>query len=119
MNNLFDILFLGFCVNIVIFSFLTVMASNAVQGLIALIFSFIGATLLFFLLELKFLSLLLLIVYIGAISVMFLFSVMLFNLKQIIRTKNSNLIFQTFIFVLIIFIFLYLLIEFSISFQKK
>jgi NADH:ubiquinone oxidoreductase subunit 6 (subunit J) len=69
--------------------------------------------------ELEFLSLLILIVYIGAISVLFLFSVMLFNLKEVVKTKNNNLILKSFFFIFIIFLFLYVLALFSITFQKN
>jgi hypothetical protein len=48
MNNIFDILFLSFCTNIVIFSVFTVTAFNSIQGLIALILTFLSTTFLFF-----------------------------------------------------------------------
>ncbi len=119
MNNFFDILFLSFSVNIIIFAIFTISASNSIQGLIALIFTFIGTTFLFFLMELEFISLLILIVYIGAISVLFLFSVLLFNLKEVVRTKNNNLILKSFFLIFLLFLFIYLLILFSVMFQKN
>ena len=48
-----------------------------------------------------------LIVYVGAISVLFLFSVILFNLKEVVRTKTTNFVFQNiFNYILIYLIFL-------------
>ena len=119
MSNLFDILFLSFSINIIIFSIFTITASNSIQGLIALIFTFIGTAFLFFLMELEFISLLILIVYIGAISVLFLFSVLLFNLKEVVRTKNNNLILKSFFLIFLLFLFIYLLVLFSVMFQKN
>ena len=119
MRNLFDILFLSFSINIIIFSIFTITASNSIQGLIALIFTFIGTAFLFFLMELEFISLLILIVYIGAISVLFLFSVLLFNLKEVVRTKNNNLILKSFFLIFLLFLFIYLLVLFSVMFQKN
>ena len=119
MSNLFDILFLSFSINIIIFSIFTVTASNSIQGLIALIFTFVGTAFLFFLMELEFISLLILIVYIGAISVLFLFSVLLFNLKEVVRTKNNNLILKSFFLIFVLFLFIYLLVLFSVMFQKN
>ncbi len=114
MTNFYDILFLGFSINIIISCLLTINAYNSIAGLIALIFAFINTTCLFFLMELEFLGLLILIVYIGAISVLFLFSVMLFNLKEIVKSKNNTLVLKSFFFIIFIFSIIYLLLELEI-----
>ena len=91
-NNLIDLLFLGFSVNLILSCILTITAFNAVGALIALIFAFINATCIFFLMELEFVGLLFLIIYVGAISVLFLFAVMLFNLKDRYFSYYSKII---------------------------
>ena len=78
--------------NLVLSCILTITALNAVSALMALIFAFVNATCLFFLMELEFVGLLFLIVYLGAVVVLFLFSVMLFNLKDVVRTKTTSFI---------------------------
>jgi NADH:ubiquinone oxidoreductase subunit 6 (subunit J) len=119
MNNIYHFIFLGFSCYIIISCLLTIFAYNSISGLIALIFAFINTTCLFFLMELEFAALLILIVYIGAISVLFLFTVMLFNLKEIVRSKNTNLVLKSFISLLLFFIFIYVLVQFLFIFEKK
>jgi len=106
-----DLLFLGFSVNLILACLLTITAYNAVTALMALIFAFVNATCLFFLMELEFVGLLFIIVYLGAICVLFLFSVMLFNLKEVVRTKTTSFILLNFL------IFLGITFLFSILFQ--
>ena len=97
-----DILFIGFSINLILACLLTITAYNSVAALITLVFAFINTTCLFFLMELEFVGLLFLIVYVGAISVLFLFSVMLFNLKEVIRSKTTSFVLKN----IILFIFL-------------
>jgi NADH:ubiquinone oxidoreductase subunit 6 (subunit J) len=102
-----DLLFLGFSVNLILSCILTITAFNAVGALMALIFAFINATCIFFLMELEFIGLLFLIVYVGAISVLFLFAVMLFNLKDVVRVKTTTFVLTNlFIFIGIAVLFL-------------
>jgi NADH:ubiquinone oxidoreductase subunit 6 (subunit J) len=108
-----DLLFVGFSVNLILASFFTVTAVNSVIALMGLIFAFLNTFCLFFLMELEFISLLFLIVYVGAISVLFLFSIMLFNLKDVIRSKTisfalKNVISICLLILVIFFIFNYL-----------
>ncbi len=95
-------LFLGFATNLILACILTITAYNAVGALMALIFAFINATCLFFLMELEFIGLLFIIVYLGAVCVLFLFSVMLFNLKDVVRTKTTSFILTNFLFFILI-----------------
>lgn len=110
-NNLLDLLFLGFSTNLILSCILTITALNAVTALMALIFAFVNATCIFFLMELEFVGLLFLIVYLGAVCVLFLFSVMLFNLKDVVRTKTTSFILSN------ILIFFGLAITFLFLFQ--
>jgi NADH:ubiquinone oxidoreductase subunit 6 (subunit J) len=95
-----ELLFLGFSTNLLLACILTITAYNAVSALVALIFAFVNATCIFFLMELEFIGLLFLIVYVGAVSVLFLFSVMLFNLKNIVRTKTTAFVLKNLIILL-------------------
>ena len=95
LPHLTDLLFLGFSTNLLLSCLLTIGAHSAVNALVALIFAFLNATCIFFLMELEFLGLLFLIVYVGAVSVLFLFSVMLFNLKDVVRSRTSSLVLKT------------------------
>jgi NADH-quinone oxidoreductase subunit J len=104
---MFEVLFLGFSTNLLLSCILTITAYNAVSALIALIFAFINATCIFFLMELEFIGLLYLIVYVGAVSVLFLFSVMLFNLKNVVRTKTTSFLFKNLLRALLIVFFFY------------
>ena len=52
--------------------------------------TFIGASVLFILLEIDFLALILLIVYVGAITISFLFVIMMLNLTGLEGTDRSN-----------------------------
>ena len=52
--------------------------------------AFIGASALFILLEIDFLALILLIFYVGAIAILFLFVIMMLNLTGLEGTDRSN-----------------------------
>jgi NADH:ubiquinone oxidoreductase subunit 6 (subunit J) len=100
-----DLLFVGFSVNLILASFFTVTAINSVIALMGLIFAFLNTFCLFFLMELEFIGLLFLIVYVGAISVLFLFSIMLFNLKDVIRSKTISFVLKNVIHIIILIVF--------------
>ncbi len=104
MSNLNDLLFIGFSTNLILSCLLTVTAFNAVSALAALIFAFINTTCLFFLMELEFVGLLFLIVYVGAISVLFLFSVMLFNLKDVVRSKTTSFVLKRIVLLILLYV---------------
>jgi NADH:ubiquinone oxidoreductase subunit 6 (subunit J) len=100
-----DLLFVGFSVNLILASYFTVTATNSVIALMGLIFAFLNTFCLFFLMELEFIGLLFLIVYVGAISVLFLFSIMLFNLKDVIRSKTMSFVLKNVIYILLLIVF--------------
>jgi NADH-quinone oxidoreductase subunit J len=89
MSNLSpDFLFYSFS-GILVFSAATVVvAQHAVFALLFLILSFLCSTFLIFLLECEFLALIFLIVYVGAIAVLFLFAVMMLNTKLQDLSRN-------------------------------
>lgn len=78
-----------FCSSLLfIFSVLVVLSNHPVFSLIFLILSFLFASFLLFLLECEFLALIFITVYVGAIAVLFLFSVMMLDFKRFTLQKN-------------------------------
>jgi NADH-quinone oxidoreductase subunit J len=69
---------------------MTVSAKNPVYSVLFLILTFLNGTGLLILLGLEFLGLTFLIVYIGAISVLFLFVVMLLNIQTLDMNENRT-----------------------------
>ncbi|WP_424939645.1 NADH-quinone oxidoreductase subunit J [Aliiroseovarius sp. S253] len=74
-----DFAFYLFALTTVVGGFFTVMARNPVHSVLWLITAFIGATGLFVLLGAEFVAMLLMIVYVGAVAVLFLFVVMMLD----------------------------------------
>ena len=74
-----DILFYIFAAVTLISALLMVLSPNAVNGAICMIVSFVGTAALFVLLEAYFLAILQVLVYAGAVMVLFLFIIMLLD----------------------------------------
>jgi len=64
--------------------------SNPIQSLLSLIVSFALSSMLFMMLGIEFISLLVFLIYVGAIAVLFLFIIMMLNLK-IVELRNYYL----------------------------
>ena len=86
--RLVDILFYSFSSLLLLSSFMVVVVQNTVYSVLFLVLSFISAAGLLFLLECDFMSFLFIIVYVGAIAVLFLFVVMMIDLKTVSIRKN-------------------------------
>lgn len=72
---------------------LVIFSKNPIYSVLFLIFSFCNASILLFLLQLEFLPIAFLIVYVGAIAVLFLFVLMLLNIKLTeLQEKRVNLL---------------------------
>lgn len=71
-----DILFLLFAAGILLGAGVVMFARNPMAGVLGLVLTFVNAAGLFILLQAEFLGLLLIMVYVGAITVMFLFVLM-------------------------------------------
>ncbi len=76
-----EIIFYFFSFIIVISAFLVVISRNPVHSVLWLILSFFGSAGLFILLGAEFLALILMIVYVGAVAVLFMFVVMMLNIN--------------------------------------
>lgn len=100
-------IFFYFFASISIFSsILVVLSKNTVQSVLFLILSFVSTACLWLLLEAEFLAIILILVYVGAVIVLFLFVVMMidqeFEIKHIGVSKYSPIIIFTSLFMLIV-----------------
>jgi NADH-quinone oxidoreductase subunit J len=84
-----DLLFYLFSIFLVISAFMVIFSQHSVFSLLFLVASFIFSAFLLFLLECEFLALLFIVVYVGAIAVLFLFSIMMLESKLDNLSKNS------------------------------
>lgn len=69
------------CILILISSLLVVLSTNPVESVLFLILTFCNASTMLFFFNLEFFGLIFLIIYVGAIAVLFLFVVMMLNIK--------------------------------------
>ena len=88
-------LFYFFSFLIVCSSFLVVFSNNPVHSVLFLIFTFFNTAIIFLLMNAEFLAMTLIIVYVGAIAVLFLFVVMMLNValqknQWFISEENSG-----------------------------
>ncbi|MBT7077039.1 MAG: NADH-quinone oxidoreductase subunit J, partial [Pelagibacterales bacterium] len=74
------VFFYIFAIIAVVSSMMVIIAKNPVHSVFFLILTFFNATGLFVLMGAEFLAMLLLIVYVGAVAVLFLFVVMMLNI---------------------------------------
>jgi NADH-quinone oxidoreductase subunit J len=98
-----------------------IFVSNPIQSLLFLIASFALSSMLFMILGVEFVSLLIFLVYVGAIAVLFLFIIMMLNLK-IVELRNYYLRYLPIGSFIIIFFFfelcLFIYIEFFYSYYN-
>jgi NADH-quinone oxidoreductase subunit J len=86
---IFNILFYTFSSVLLASSFMVITAQNAVYSVLFLVLSFLSAASLLFLLKCEFLSLVFILIYVGAIAILFLFVVMMLDLKTPNRSENN------------------------------
>ena len=85
---------------IILSSMLVILLPNPIYGLIALILVFLLTAVFLLSMQIQFLAFIYLIIYIGAIAILFLFVIMLFNLRSL---KKSDLKIKDFNFLSISF----------------
>lgn len=83
-----EIIFYVFSTVLVLSSVMVISARNSVHSVLFLILSFFTASALFILLGAEFIAMLLVIVYVGAVAVLFLFVVMMLNINFTEIQKN-------------------------------
>ena len=84
-----DLLFIYFSFSLILSALMVVVSKNSVHSVLFLVLSFISASSLLFLLECEFISLLFIIIYVGAIAVLFLFVVMMLDIKTLNHSKDA------------------------------
>jgi len=87
MNTFYFIAFLS-----IFFSILVITAKNPVHSILYLILTFFTFTIHYILLNAQFLAIVNFIVYMGAILVLFLYTLMLINLDKETEPRKSNLV---------------------------
>jgi len=90
---------------ILIAGLLVITSKNTVQSVLYLILVFLLCSLLFIYLGADFIGLIILIVYIGAIAVLFLFVVMMLNIRLLVNSFNFSIYVPIIIFLSLIFLF--------------
>ena len=94
-------------------SLMVILVRNSVYSALFLILCFIMSSGLLFLIESEFLGLIFLIIYVGAIAVLFLFVVMMLNIKVTNSVKNILKYFPLSNFIIFVFLIEILLIIFD------
>jgi NADH-quinone oxidoreductase subunit J len=83
-----NIIFYLFSIFLVFSAFMVVVSQHPVFSLLFLVSSFVFASFILFFLECELLALLFIIVYVGAIAVLFLFAIMMLETKLVDLSKN-------------------------------
>lgn len=84
-----NLLFYFFSVVLVFSAIMVIVASHSVFSLLFLVLSFVASAFLLFMLECEFLALIFIVVYVGAIAVLFLFAVMMLDAKLQNLSRNT------------------------------
>lgn len=113
-----NLIFLMFSIFLILCSILAISSKNIIHSIFYLILCFLSVVFLFFLLECDFIAFVFLLIYVGAIAILFLFSVMLLNIK--IENSTRNLItFYPIGSFFGLFLFLELVSNFMFRFKKN
>ena len=113
-----NILFYVFSILLILCSFAVILAKHPVFSLLFLIASFIFSAFMLFMLECEFLAFLFIIVYVGAVAILFLFVVMTIEIKSDNLAKNVSK--HMFVGVFFCFIFLFfLMFKISLTFNTN
>jgi len=94
-----NLLFFFFSGVLLISSLMIISVQNAIYSVIFLVLSFVSSAGILFLIECELFALLFIVVYVGAIAVLFLFVVMMLDVKTIIVNRDSLKYFPFGIFV--------------------
>jgi NADH-quinone oxidoreductase subunit J len=113
-----NVLFYLFSLSLIVCAFMVIVAQHPVFSLLFLVGSFLFSAFLLFILECEFLALLFIVIYVGAVAVLFLFAIMMLESKFTNLSKNSIKHLPVgFIFSIILL--LPLLREISVNFEKN
>lgn len=84
----YNLFFYLFSIFLVFSAFMVIVSQHAIFSLLFLVASFIFSAFLLFLLECEFIALLFIIIYVGAIAILFLFAVMMLEAKFSDLSRN-------------------------------
>lgn len=121
----FDILLFFFLNIIIMNTLLSFFVKNPIYSLLLLILNYMIAGFLFLSNNLVFLGLIFMLIYVGAVSILFLFTFMLIDLKIIFYNKINSKFLNFIIFIILIFEFLYFFVylkyykEFILNFENS
>lgn len=90
-------------------SILMILSNNPIYSVFFLISIFINTAVIFILYNVDFLGILLLLVYVGAIAILFLFIVMMLNIKKIENENNTYVVVGISVFFVVCIYFIYIL----------
>ena len=111
LKMIVDLLFYSILTILLISSLMVILVQNPIYSVLFLVLSFITASFILFFLECEFLSLLFIIIYVGAIAVLFLFVVMMLDVKITNFSKDTVKYFPFGIFIGLVFLFEILLVS--------
>ena len=105
---LFDILFFIFSMGMILSLFLVFLSNNSVLSVISLIGFFLNGSGLLFFFQAEYLGIVYVVVYVGAIAVLFLFVVMMLDFKQgsSIYNYKTEYFFSSLFFLVLFFLYL-------------
>ena len=84
-----NLLFYLFSCILLLSSLMVILSQNSIYSVLFLVLSFVSSSSLLFLLECEYISLIFILIYVGAIAVLFLFVVMMLDIKTVYLAKDS------------------------------
>ena len=88
-------------------SLLMIFSLNPINSILFLILIFFNISILFFLFNLDFIGIIFIILYVGAIAVLFLFIIMIMNIKSIERNNSTYFFIGILFFIILLLEFIY------------
>ena len=97
-----EIIFYICAAALVVSAFCVILNRNPVQSALSLVVCFLAAAVLWMLVQAEFLSLVLIFVYVGAVMTLFLFVVMMLNIRQVEKDKQFAQVLPLGVFLLLV-----------------
>lgn len=88
--NISELLFYIFSLGAILSGFLVISSNNPIHSIFSLVLAFANVSFIMVLFGVEFLGLLFLIVYVGAIAILFLFVIMMLNIKLVELLDNAT-----------------------------
>lgn len=104
------------CFLLIITALMVLLSKNSINSIFFLILCFINSTNLLIINNIEYLAILFIIIYVGAIAILFLFVIMLLNIKTINIQNNNNILDNILILFLLIFLIIFQIFFFNYNF---